>query len=312
MARPGDAPIRQFEPPHESDAKFTEILLPASDGYPLAARIWDPMDSGNTRATALINSGAGISCRYYDHFAAYLASNGIATLVYDYRGVSRSRPMSLRGFPASVEEWGSKDCAAAISWMSERHKVSRRILIGHSVGGFLAGFAANGSSIDQLLLVGAHTGFWRDYGRNQRLRMYFLWHLLMPALSRVVGYFPGRALHLSEDLPLGVALEWANRRKPEFWWNVKTPEGLSDTSRINAAIVRFEAFRARALAVHFTDDPFGTSDATERILSLYPNCQSQRMLIAPSDANGQAIGHFGFFRSRFRATLWPRVLSWLS
>jgi predicted alpha/beta hydrolase len=306
------ARTRQSGTPRESDnVTSSEILLSASDGYPLAARLWKPAHSTRPVATALINSGAGISFRYYDHFASYLANNGIATLAYDYRGIGRSRPLSLRGFSASVEDWGSKDCAAGLEWLRARFVGSPRIVIGHSVGGFVAGFAGNGQMIDQMLLVGAHNGYWRDYHHKYRFRMYFLWHLLMPALARVIGFFPGRALHLIEDLPLGVALEWANRRKPEFWWNVKTPEGVRDTERIDAAIAKFHAMHARILAIHFTDDPFATSAATDRILSLYPNCQSQRMLIGPADTNGQPIGHFGFFRSRFRETLWPRVLAWL-
>ena len=83
------ARVRQLVTPRESDnVTTTEMLLSASDGYPLAARIWEPGQSTHPVATALINSGAGISCRYYDHFASYLANNGIATLVYDYRGVN--------------------------------------------------------------------------------------------------------------------------------------------------------------------------------------------------------------------------------
>ena len=311
MARPR-ARIRQLVTPRESDNLApTEMLLSASDGYPLAARIWEPARSGGPVATALINSGAGISSRYYDHFASYLATKGIATLVYDCRGVGRSRPLSLRGFSASVEDWGSKDCAAALDWLKARFIGIPCIVIGHSVGGFVTGFAGNGHLIDQMLLVGAHNGYWRDYHQKYRLRMYFLWHLLMPSLVRVIGFFPGRALHLLEDLPRGVAIEWANRRKPEFWWNVKTPQGVPDTDRIDAAIAHFQAIHARTLAVHFSDDPFATSAATDRILALYPNCQTQRMLIAPADTNGQPIGHFGFFRARFRETLWPRVLAWL-
>jgi predicted alpha/beta hydrolase len=311
LARSGTR-IRQLVTPRELDnVTSREILLSTSDGYPLAARIWAPANLVSPVATALINSGAGISCRYYDHFASYLAANGIATLVYDYRGVGRSRPLSLRGFSASIEDWGSKDCAAGLEWLAARFTGIPRIVIGHSVGGFVTGFADNGHLIDQMLLVGAHNGYWRDYHQKYRLRMYLLWHLLMPALTCVIGFFPGRALHLLEDLPLGVAIEWANRRRPEFWWNVKTPEGVRDTNRINAAIARFQAIRARTLAVHFTDDPFATSAATDRVLALYPNCQTQRMLIGRADTNAQPIGHFGFFRSRFRDTLWPRVLAWL-
>ena len=81
MAR-SRARIRQSGTPRESDnVTSSEILLSASDGYPLAARLWKPAHSTRPVATALINSGAGISFRYYDHFASYLANNGIAIIV---------------------------------------------------------------------------------------------------------------------------------------------------------------------------------------------------------------------------------------
>jgi predicted alpha/beta hydrolase len=249
--------------------------------------------------------------RYYDRFAHFLATNGIPTLVYDYRGIGQSRPSVLRGFTASVEDWGSKDCAAALEWLSGRFPKARRIVIGHSVGGFVTGFVTNGRKIDRMLLVGAHTGYWRDYAARPRLPMYLLWHALMPALTRVVGYFPGRRLHLLNDLPAGVALEWANRRRPEFWWNKVTPDGEPDTQWRDNALSCFLAIRASTLALRFTDDAFATEAATTRILGLYQNCPATRMVVGPVDAGGQKIGHFGFFRSRFRETLWPRVLAWL-
>ena len=162
-----------------------------------------------------------------------------------------------------------------------------------------------------MVLVGAHTGYWRDYAARARLRMYLLWHVLMPALTHVVGYFPGRTLHLLEDLPAGVALEWANRRRPEFWWNVTLPDGTPDFGRIENAMRCFQAIHAPTLSIRFSDDPFATEAATLRVLALYQNCPATQMVLGPSDAGGQKIGHFGFFRSRFRDTLWPRVLEWL-
>ena len=104
------------------------------------------------------------------------------------------------GFKASVEEWGSKDCAAALDWLADRFPGAERIVVGHSVGGFVTGFVTNGTLIDKMLLVSAHTGYWRDYAAGARLPMYLLWHVLMPAITRVVGYFPGQRLHLLEDL----------------------------------------------------------------------------------------------------------------
>jgi len=245
-----------------------DFVLAAADSYPLAARLWASTDTQSAFATALINAGAGIGMRYYDRFAHFLATNGIPTLVYDYRGIGQSRPSVLRGFTASVEDWGSKDCAAALEWLSGRFPKARRIVIGHSIGGFVTGFVTNGRKIDRMLLVGAHTGYWRDYAARPRLPMYLLWHALMPALTRVVGYFPGRRLHLLNDLPAGVAFEWANRRRPEFWWNKVTPDGEPDIQWRDNALSRFLAIRASTLALRFTDDAFATEAATTRILGL--------------------------------------------
>ena len=187
----------------------------------------------------------------------------------------------------------------------------KRLVIGHSVGGFVTGFAANGHLIDRMLLVGAHTGYWGEYARGARAGMFLLWHVLMPAITRVMGYFPGRRLHLLEDLPSGVALDWASRLKPEFWWRLKKSDGTPDTVRIESLLDRFRAVRADTLALRFTDDPFATEAATHRILDLYVNCVATRTIISPLDVDGHKIGHFGFFRSRFQSTLWSRVMEWL-
>src|SRR5262252_6772599 len=133
------------------------------DNFPLQGRLWTSPLQPRPRYVALVNAGAGIASRYYDRFAAYLAENGVPTLVYDYRGIGRSRPYTLRGFRASVEDWGSKDCAAALCWLHSRFPEAKSVVVGHSIGGFVAGFVTNGALIDKMLLVGAHTGYWRDY-----------------------------------------------------------------------------------------------------------------------------------------------------
>jgi predicted alpha/beta hydrolase len=162
-----------------------------------------------------------------------------------------------------------------------------------------------------MVLVGAHTGYWGDYAPAARPWMYLLWHAFMPAVTHLVGYFPGRRLHMLEDLPRGVALEWAARRKPDFWWNLRRPDGQPDSARIDEVLGRFRSIRASVLALRFEDDPFATAAATERVLGLYSGCAAEQRLITRADARGQKIGHFGFFRSRFREALWPVVLRWV-
>src|SRR5262249_46466248 len=160
--------------------------LSADDGYPLGARLWAPAEDALPNAVAMINAGAGIAFGYYDRFAEFLAGKGVPTLIYDYRGIGRSRVGPLRAFTASVHDWGSKDCAAALNWLAAGYPQARRVVIGHSIGAFVTGFVTNGSLIDQMVLVGAHTGFWRDYSTRARPTMYLLWHVLMPCLTRTL------------------------------------------------------------------------------------------------------------------------------
>jgi len=195
-----------------SAAEVKDVELFARDNLPLGTRSWALPGSPIASGVALINAGAGIAGGYYDGFAAFFAESGIPTLVYDYRGIARPRPSPLRGFQTSVEEWRSKDCAAALQWLSDRYPGARRIVVGHSIGGLVTGFVTNAALIDQMLLGGAHTGYWRNYAAGARPFMFLLWHTVMRVVTRVVGYFPGRRLRLLEDLPKGVALEWAARR----------------------------------------------------------------------------------------------------
>jgi predicted alpha/beta hydrolase len=63
-----------------------------------------------------------------------------------------------------------------------------------------------------MLTVGAQYAYWRDYARARRLRLFLKWHMAMPSLTALCGYFPGKTLGWLEDLPAGVAKDWSFRR----------------------------------------------------------------------------------------------------
>ena len=289
-----------------------KLVVPAADGYPIAATLWAAGSADPPARYVVVNAGAGIPARYYDRFASWLADRGLPTLTYDYRGIGASAPPSLKDFRASVEDWGSKDYAAVADAMAGRYPGAKASVVGHSIGGFVTGLAPGGERLDRLVLVGAHTGYWRDYARRVRLPMFVTWHLAMPALTRAVGYFPGRRFGLPEDLPAGVARDWSQRRRPEPWWNLRGADGLPDRARIAEVVARFDAFRAETLVVSLADDPFATPEATARIAALFRNCAIRERTIDPRAAGLPRVGHFGFFRSRMRDALWPIVGDFLA
>ena len=289
-----------------------KLVVPAADGYPIAATLWAAGSADPPARYVVVNAGAGIPARYYDRFASWLADRGLPTLTYDYRGIGASAPPSLKDFRASVEDWGSKDYAAVADAMAGRYPGAKASVVGHSIGGFVTGLAPGGERLDRLALVGAHTGYWRDYARRVRLPMFVTWHLAMPAVTRAVGYFPGRRFGLPEDLPAGVARDWSQRRRPEPWWNLRGADGLPDRARIAEVVARFDAFRAETLVVSLADDPFATREATARIAALFRNCAIRERTIDPRAAGLPRVGHFGFFRSRMRDALWPIVGDFLA
>ena len=86
-------------------------------------------------------AGWVIRAARYRRFASFLAASGIPTLLYDYRGIGASRPRSLVGFRAGVEDWAEYDCAGAIVWLRSRYPDAEMVAIAHSFGALLVGGA---------------------------------------------------------------------------------------------------------------------------------------------------------------------------
>jgi predicted alpha/beta hydrolase len=287
------------------------ILLTAADGETLSATNFVPERGQDVGLVAVINAGAGIPATYYGRFAEALAERGIASITYDYRGIGRSRPRKLRGYQATIKDWGELDVPAALNWARERFPDRCRAVIGHSIGGFLTGFVPDPTLVDKIVLIGAHTGYWRDYARWARPLMFAMWHALMPTVTRTFGYFPARRFGLPDDLPAGVAYDWAARTRPDFERNYRLPDGSLDRTRLAAVRSHFAALNAEVLAITFSDDPFATTAATTRMRGLFSGCRFDERRIDPREIGLNKVGHFGFFRTAAREALWPVVINWL-
>jgi predicted alpha/beta hydrolase len=242
----------------------------------------------------------------YRRFATFLAEAGIPILTYDYRGIGASRPQSLRGFRAGTEDWAEYDCGAAIGWLRERFPSAEMVGIAHSIAALIIGGAHNSAEQARLVMIGGHTGYYRDYDSRYRLLMTALWHGFMPAVTLLAGYFPARRFGLGEDLPARMALQWAGRRTPDL-----RPAGTGPgLERVQALLDRCASLQRPALLVTISDDAFATAAGTKRLLSYYPRLfPLQYTEFTPADAGLRRIGHFGFFGRAVGAALWPRLLA---
>ncbi|OWT54208.1 alpha/beta hydrolase family protein [Candidimonas nitroreducens] len=289
---------------------MTGTIIPATDGYPLGATVHRPDKSGNSSNVAIINCATGVKAAYYSRYARFLAAHGYTAITYDYRGIGASRPESLRKLQASKFDWGNKDFAGVLNWAAREFPAARIAVVGHSIGGVVPGFSASSARIDRMLTVGAQFAYWKDYAPRARYPMFLKWHIFMPLVTRLMGYFPGRRLGWLEDLPAGVAYEWAFRKatlgaEPGGSANAHALAPDTDPARY------FPTLRCPMLAYSITDDPYATPAAVRRLLAYYTGCERSYVLVRPEELHLPSIGHFAFFHDRFRDTLWRETLAWL-
>ena len=280
------------------------VQLTALDGYRLSATLYDATPDAEPPHAALLCGGGGLPARVYRRFATWLAMCGTPVLTFDYRGIGHSRPARMRGFSAGAQDWSEHDCAAAIAWLRARYPRAELIGIAHSIGGLILGGAPHTNLLSRYLLVAVHTGYYGDYHSRWRWPMALMWHGAMPALTGLLGYFPGRTLGMGSDLPAGFALQWAGRRTPAV--------AITD-ERVGACMQRCHSVRGRALALVFTDDGFATQRGTGRLLKdLLSQLQAELRVVAPRDAGLPRIGHLGFFRASAEQRLWQPVHEWIA
>jgi predicted alpha/beta hydrolase len=275
-----------------------EIEIETSDHVRLGATLFRPQGAA-ARAVA-IQAATGVKQTYYAGFAAYLAERGFSVLIYDYRGIGRSRPASLKGYGATMRDWATRDIPAAFDFLERTVPGARLMAVGHSFGGQIYGLLPQRERIAAALVVGSQSGYWRHWRGAQRAGMWAFTHLFIPGITRLYGYAAASRIGMGEDLPAGVALEWAR-------W-CRHPEYVVGALGAHADYARF---RAPLRVVAPTDDRYAPLPAVEALLRLYPSARGEIRRVTPQEAGAQRIGHFGFFREPFRNSLWREAADWL-
>lgn len=277
-----------------SGVRETALTIPALDGFPLAASRFDA-DGGGACRVILISPATGVRRGIYRHLAGFLAARGAVVVTWDWRGTGESRPESLRGFAASLRTWGEQDLGGLLRWARESHPGEKVGLIGHSFGGQALGLAPDAVHLDAAVTLAAQSGYLGHWPWRLRLPLIGLWYALMPGLAHLLGYFPARRLGFGEDLPRGVALEWAQWcRRPAF---------IGDW----AGHRRFEV---PVLGFSFEDDPIAPRRAVDVLHEQFGGAVTRRHF-APRDLGVRRLGHFEFLRPGVAPALWEEIASWL-
>lgn len=262
---------------------------------PLALRVYAP--EGLPRASVVIGGAMGVRQSFYEPFANWLARQGFCVTTFDYRGQGDSLQGSMRGVQADLHDW-ARDYEAVIAHAKAQQPGLPLFLLGHSLGAQLPGLLREPQQVDGLLSIAAGSGYWRDNAPRLRRVVLAFWHVFVPLLTPLCGYFPGARLGMVGDLPAGVIWQW--RRwclDPRYSVGAEGPE----------AVRSYAAVRFPVLALSMSDDELMSWRGTQHLLDFYANAPRSIERVQPQDAQAQRIGHFGLFRTQFESTLWPRV-----
>lgn len=266
-------------------------------GHQIAAKFYPSRDI--PKAAVIIVPAMGVRQDYYASFAAWLASQGYLVASFDFQGIGHSRRADLRAVTSTINDWAENDCAAVLDALAARLPGKPLFWIGHSLGGQILPLVSGHERITKAVTIATGSGYWLQNSPGLRWRAWFLWYVVAPLATAIVGYFPGETLNMVGDLPSGVMRQW--RR-----WCLNSEYAVGAEGPDMRA--RYSAVRVPITSLSFTDDEFMSAKNTASVHGFYTNASKTMKRIAPADIGVRRIGHFGFFREQFRETLWEKVL----
>ncbi len=274
------------------------LTFEAADSRQLLATALEPR---RVEAAVVVASATGVPRRIYEGVARCLAEAGMAVLTFDYRGIGGSRQgHSIRADDARMQDWGRLDLEGALRWMRQAYPGAPLLVLGHSAGGQLIGLAPSARHVAGAAIVGSQLGWAGHWPWPWRGLMWAAWHALIPGLTGVAGYLPMRAFGQGEDLPAGVAREWAAwGRRRNYLFDALEPE-VRET---------YAALRFPVRALHITDDLYAPRRGVEALAACYGGPTEVRS-ISPAEAGADRIGHFGWVRPRFQESIWTPIRDW--
>ena len=273
-----------------------KIIIKARDEYPLAATHWQ---NDNPKGIVAINAGTCVDQQFYFRFAHWLAQQNYDVLTYDYRGVGESAPDNLKGFKASIVDWGQLDIPAVIDWMDSIYPNQQKYMIGHSMGGQVIGLADNINQIDKVIAFVPSYGNWQNNAAKGRWKRGFHWATLFPLAVLRHGYFPASKMGMGNDWPKGVTWDWWS------WGIRRLPHA---TIMANRGIKHYYPEVKVPIKAYFTIDDL---IATERCIPHYKidfaNTDLEIVMLHPADYGVEKIAHMGMFSPKCIG-IWEEVL----
>jgi predicted alpha/beta hydrolase len=247
----------------------------------------------------VIANATAVPRGFYRRFAEYAQTLGINVVTVDYRGIGDSKRGNLKGFEMEYADWSRYDLASAVQYASERGNVW---LVGHSLGGHAIGQLPQPNILKAAYVCGVGAGWHGWVAGIERYKVWALWNLVGPVVTRIYGYQPMSKFGLGEDIPMGAYRDWKK------WCSY--PHYFFDDPAAKAITDRFRDVTIPIAAANALDDLWAPKASREAFFQGYTNAPVSRIDLDPQNI-GTAIGHMGYFRQSVGKVLWPQIIEWL-
>ena len=278
---------------------MNRITLSAGDGHTLAGRRFDPLYA--PKASIVIAPAMAVPQSFYAPFAQYLAAQGYAVWTFDYRGTGESLNGSMRGVKADLTDWYGRDYDAVVNAAADAQAGVPVFAVGHSFGGQSAPLLPSRARLAGLINIAVGSGSLRHNTPRIRRTAPLMWHIMVPLLCPLFGYFPGARIGVIGNVPTGAMLQW--RR-----WCLTPDYILSGEPGAREAYASAEF---AVLGLTFADDELLLEEGSIMLHAAYGKRRPDYRLIAPAQFGLKRIGHSGFFKPQSEVALWPIVTAWI-
>lgn len=269
--------------------------IATKDNYQLSALYYAPIIP--LKGIVVLCAAMGVKQSFYKDFAQFMAEQGFGTYTFDYRGMEPSMSNSLKGFSASLSNW-AVDIQSVLEFVKTKHQGLPLFAVTHSVGGQLLALTDAAKDWDGVVSVASQSGYWKHWTGKSKWNIILLWYFLIPVFTRLAGYFPAKKLGLFENIPKGVAQQWAYWGRHPLYMKREYPKAY------------FDELSCPIRAYSFTDDAsYGPEAAVDWLHQQFGQATVERKHINPKDLGLKSIGHFNFFRASMQPVFWEGIVS---
>jgi predicted alpha/beta hydrolase len=286
--------------------KIENFQTTCEDGVVLKGLLLIPE---NPKSVIQFNCGTATKKEFYLKFLTYFAENNHICCLWDYRGNGEggngeSSPLSLKNCDYRFADYGQKDMPAIKAYLNQRFPQLPFLFITHSAGGQQIGFIPNLENVSGSINLGVSTGYLPGMPLHYRLQGYFFFYLFSPISVMICGYIAAKRFGIMEDLPKNVINEWKD-------WCTKE-DYLFDSKFLGKTIPKdtYQNIDFPIKVYYASDEEICTEMNTN---NFWKNVKTSKSItkekLAPENFGLKRIGHFGYFKTNLKDSLWNTILS---